>query len=423
MEVIFKFILLNFSIFCILFISENVYKEHRGLLCYLSAKKGEIRTLENARELFFINKEDMEMNAEVTANRYILKCMHVTLGMLTVVWVLNILNIFTINRQVMTLTYLIALIIYVTGIVACKVFGIAKSWMKYYLITWVSLTLTVITTLLTFHAVLGCMIPIIYASMYSSKKLAAYTYFLTVVSIAVSVYVGYYFGICDANMVLLTGEPLAKYITEDKTFALNYINDNPVWTLSLFFVLPRCMICAVISKVSGSVSDIIQSNMKNASRMKTLAEIDGMTGVYNRSKYLDVISNSYREENSIAVIFWDINNLKTVNDNMGHEHGDRMIVTMAESLKKIASDNAKAYRVGGDEFVMIMSGSDENDVKRKIKEWRTELDVLNEKAEEPISVSVGYACGKGKYIEDIINEADRMMYKDKEQYHNSRNSK
>lgn len=83
--------------------------------------------MENARELFFINKEDMEMNAEVTANRYTLKCMHVTLGMLTVVWVLNILNIFTINRQVMTLTYVLALIIYVTGIVACKVFGIAKS--------------------------------------------------------------------------------------------------------------------------------------------------------------------------------------------------------------------------------------------------------------------------------------------------------
>ena len=379
--------------------------------------------MDNAREPFFINKEDMEMNAEVTANRYTLKCMHVTLGMLTVVWVLNILNIFTINRQVMTLTYVLALIIYATGIVVCRVFGIAKSWMKYYLITWVSLILTVITTLLTYHAVLGCMIPIIYASMYSSKKLTFYTYFLTVISIVVSVFVGYRFGVCDANMVLLTGDPLANYITEDNTFALNYINDNPLWTLSLFFVLPRCMICAVICKVSGSVSKIVRSNMRNACRMKTLAEIDGMTGVYNRSKYLDVISNSYREESNIAVIFWDINNLKVVNDNMGHEHGDKMIVTMAESLKKIVTDSAKAYRVGGDEFVMIMSGSDEDDVNRKIKAWRKELNSLNEKTDEPISVSVGYACGKGKYIEDIIKDADRMMYKDKQQYHNSINNR
>lgn len=377
--------------------------------------------MDNAREPFFINKEDMEMNAEVTANRYTLKCMHVTLGMLTVVWVLSILNIFTINSQVMTLTYVLALIIFVIGIVVCKVFGIAKSWMKYYLITWVSLTLTVITTLLTYHAVLGCMIPIIYASMYSSKKLTFYTYFLTVISIVVSVFVGYHFGVCDANMVLLTGDPLANYITKDNTFALNYINDNPLWTLSLFFVLPRCMICAVICKVSGSVSKIVRSNMRNACRMKTLAEIDGMTGVYNRSKYLDVISNSYKEESNIAVIFWDINNLKVVNDNMGHEHGDKMIVTMAESLKKIVTDSAKAYRVGGDEFVMIMSGSDEDDVNRKIKEWRKEINSLNEKTDEPISVSVGYACGKGKYIEDIIKDADRMMYKDKQQYHNSIN--
>lgn len=80
---------------------------------------------------------------------------------------------------------------------------------------------------------------------------------------------------------------------------------------------------------------------------------------------------------------------------MGHEHGDKMIVTMAESLKKIVTDSAKAYRVGGDEFVMIMSGSDEDDVNRKIKEWRKELNSLNEKTDEPISVSVGYACGKG----------------------------
>lgn len=97
------------------------------------------------------------------------------------------------------------------------------------------------------------------------------------------------------------------------------------------------------------MSKIVRSNMRNACRMKTLAEIDGMTGVYNRSKYLDVISNSYREESNIAVIFWDINNLKVVNDNMGHEHGDKMIVTMAESLKKIVTDSAKAYRVGGDD--------------------------------------------------------------------------
>ena len=76
--------------------------------------------MDNAREPFFINKEDMEMNAEVTANRYTLKCMHVTLGMLTVVWVLSILNIFTINSQVMILTYVLALILFVIGIVVCQ---------------------------------------------------------------------------------------------------------------------------------------------------------------------------------------------------------------------------------------------------------------------------------------------------------------
>ena len=103
--------------------------------------------------------------------------------------------------------------------------------------------------------------------------------------------------------------------------------------------------------------------------MESLAEIDGMTGLYNRSKYLGIINNSYESQENIAVIFWDVNNLKKTNDTKGHETGDVLIRTIADSIHMLTTDEHKAFRIGGDEFVMIMSNSTKEDAIKKINAW------------------------------------------------------
>ena len=117
------------------------------------------------------------------------------------------------------------------------------------------------------------------------------------------------------------------------------------------------------------------------------------------------------------MIYWDINYLKTLNDIVGHEAGDQLILTVAESIRNVCNEADSAYRIGGDEFVMIMRGADEKVVAKKIREWKQILKALKGNSEYEISVSVGYAYGEGKDLDAIIHEADQRMYESKRLIH------
>lgn len=79
---------------------------------------------------------------------------------------------------------------------------------------------------LTYHMIIIIMIPIMIASMYVSKRFSVFAFHLTIFSIIVSTYVGYYFGVCDANMVLLTATSL-KNLSQNGKFLLDTVNQNP----------------------------------------------------------------------------------------------------------------------------------------------------------------------------------------------------
>lgn len=168
---------------------------------------------------------------------------------------------------------------------------------------------------------------------------------------------------------------------------------------------------------------IINMNVNYAQKMENLAEIDGMTGHYNRSKYLNMVSDTYYNEERLAVIFFDINYLKKINDNIGHEAEDKIILTVAESIRKVANSSDSAYRIGGDEFIMIMRGADEKYVLKKIQDWEKSLDDLQRNVEFPLSVSMGYSFGKGEELEKIIHNADQMMYENKRIIHEEAETK
>ena len=151
--------------------------------------------------------------------------------------------------------------------------------------------------------------------------------------------------------------------------------------------------------------------------METRAETDGMTGLYNKSKYMDMVTNTYAKEEKVAVIFWDINFLKKINDTRGHEAGDALIISVAESIQNISNKTDRGYRIGGDEFIMVMRGAGEEETMQKIYEWERSIEVLQTGVDIPISVSMGYAFGKGSDLEQIIHQADQMMYENKRMAH------
>ena len=341
-----------------------------------------------------VQKNNYLKNEELIANQYALKSANTVFIITTIVWILNLLNVFVVDATIMKNCYITCAIIYFSGRIVCALCDMSKWWVKYFLLFWIVAILTVLNVFLTFHAVMVYLLPIVYMTMYSSKKLVLYTYILTVLSIAIGVFGGIFIGLPDENIVWL---PLDK--------------------AALYFVLPRCMVCIAFVVACANIAKIINVNVKYAQKMENLAEIDGMTGLYNKSKYLDMISNFYINEEKLAVIFWDINYLKKTNDTIGHEAGDKLILTVAESIRNVCNTSDTAYRVGGDEFIMIMCGADDKAVAKKIHDWTVFLNQLKKNIDFEISVSVGYACGKGKDLDAIIHNADQMMYENKRLFH------
>ncbi len=154
---------------------------------------------------------------------------------------------------------------------------------------------------------------------------------------------------------------------------------------------------------------------------KYIALHDDATGMLNSRAYHETIKTC---GNQVAVVFFDINNLKYVNDKYSHQDGDLLIKNCASTIQKYFGDD-KAYRIGGDEFVVILQKQ-----KRGTQDMITEnaakihgdLQDLFKKNEKhiPHAMSIGFAIGDGKVsIDDIIKAADASMYRNKKAYKQS----
>lgn len=144
------------------------------------------------------------------------------------------------------------------------------------------------------------------------------------------------------------------------------------------------------------------------------ASHDILTGLLNRTAYSDELRNEHS-----CVVFFDINNLKYVNDISGdHEKGDRLIKAVAMSIADRFGKEL-TFRTGGDEFVVFADGLDAESIKAGISDIKDELKSFTETGTEGIiySVSAGYAfLQNGESLTETIQRADEHMKKDKKAY-------
>jgi len=148
------------------------------------------------------------------------------------------------------------------------------------------------------------------------------------------------------------------------------------------------------------------------------AYYDQMTGLKNRRAYAEHLDSLARDlPQDICVIMADINGLKKANDTIGHEAGDELIISTADCLQQAFSCTDNVYRIGGDEFCVIMKGS--------IKDADHCIDQLEKIASKRkgqyidcISISCGAESSEGHNdIETVVQEADRKMYENKNNYY------
>ena len=150
-------------------------------------------------------------------------------------------------------------------------------------------------------------------------------------------------------------------------------------------------------------------------RMEYLSNVDMLTGVFNRNCMnvnVDELSIKLQiEPHPFNVAFCDLNGLKSINDNSGHDLGDKLLVYAADVLKEVFPDD-KIFRAGGDEFVIISFNSE--------KAFCEKIERLREKASDPewLYFAIGhyYDDNSGK-LRLAMRYADERMYADKDKFY------
>ncbi len=145
------------------------------------------------------------------------------------------------------------------------------------------------------------------------------------------------------------------------------------------------------------------------------SEHDGLTGLYNKGKYLDMEKTRFPSLDSIAVFNFDVNNLKKMNDQFGHEAGDKLIIKAADSFRSITNEHVHAFRMGGDEFLVVAENVSRNETDEIKARWEEELKILNQ-ADDGIDcvIAVGVAYAEKEYdYAELLRQADALMYEDK----------
>ena len=356
--------------------------------------------------------DEKDVAQNIYTFRFVLFCMIIY----TFEEILNATGIFIVDKKIFVTGYIIACFFLLIHIVSLLVLGLDNPKTKYLSIFAIICVFNAASISLTYHMIIIIMIPLVIAGMYTSKRISVFTFVLTIFSIILITYAGYFYGVCDANMALLTATSIG-HLEKDGKFLMTQVNPNPFFTIGLYFVLPRCFLAVAFAYVSNSVDKVIRNSQKKAVQMELKASMDEMTGLYNKNRLLALLDEKVYDSQNIAVIYWDVNRLKYVNDNFGHIAGDRLIIKVAEAIRSSARKDDAAFRYGGDEFVMIINDGTVEIVQEILKRWELAIGKAAEGCNFPVSASVGYAIGERKYLEDVIAEADKNMYMCKHKVH------
>jgi diguanylate cyclase (GGDEF)-like protein len=177
-----------------------------------------------------------------------------------------------------------------------------------------------------------------------------------------------------------------------------------------------------VSEIYEHLITLVHSLKLTQDRLRTLATRDMLTDLYNRNYFNETIvreiEKAKRYGEKLSIIMIDVDNFKQINDNYGHLHGDGVLRECASILKSSVRSSDFLCRFGGDEFLIATPHMDcrENNalikrIRKRISDWNEEYSSY----EYELSFSIGcYIWESGKDIWDVVNEADRLMYKDKE---------
>jgi diguanylate cyclase (GGDEF)-like protein len=161
------------------------------------------------------------------------------------------------------------------------------------------------------------------------------------------------------------------------------------------------------------------------SEEQVLADTDPLTTLYNRRAFLEKIDFESKRSNryggSFTLVYIDLDNFKSVNDKLGHDIGDELLVNVANILKTHVRSTDISARLGGDEFALLMPQAQTDGVVDGLEKLKGELQKNMSKNHWPVTFSIGAATFNRPDITagEMLNVSDQLMYRVKKSSKNA----
>ncbi len=167
--------------------------------------------------------------------------------------------------------------------------------------------------------------------------------------------------------------------------------------------------------VSERTKELMESNKK----LEYMANYDSLTQLPNRSLFIvlleQALKHAKRYELTVGLLFIDLDGFKAINDTYGHDSGDELLKQVANRLRKVLREEDSIFRLGGDEFTMILSNvSKANSVEivaeKVIKTLSEPFDILSHQCQIGSSIGIALYPQHAKDLDELIKNADTVMY-------------
>ncbi len=192
--------------------------------------------------------------------------------------------------------------------------------------------------------------------------------------------------------------------------------------LLALFVIFVTAVFVIKQKVSGK--EITLLNQK----LQQIADTDPLTGTGNRLLFNKVINSEInrvqRYNHPLSLLMFDIDHFKRINDSFGHNAGDNVLVSLTKLISENIRKTDSLYRVGGEEFIVILTGTDLENAKNVAESLCSTVSDYNVGLLDWVTISIGVtSLLKNDTMESFINRADGAMYDSKKTGRNRVTSK
>ncbi|MCY6483099.1 diguanylate cyclase [Clostridium aestuarii] len=201
-----------------------------------------------------------------------------------------------------------------------------------------------------------------------------------------------------------------------------YFSNINIWYTIYEQFFKNYYLLSIVTILSFIICFLITSNKMSKDKISFYAAHDMMTDTFNRRAGIELLENEFdtvkKHEKPLTICFIDVNGLKIVNDNFGHEKGDELIKTVVTCIKNSVSVSDFIIRLGGDEFLIAMPNTSYSAAEKIWINISKTISEINDNDGRNYLVSISHGISEYTHnskitLEQLINEADKKMYIEK----------